>query len=65
MQDNFSQSQTVRKPAVVSERGVVAAQHRCAAEVGAAVRALACDAPYLLFELLPAAPSDTSDASPR
>jgi len=36
-----------------------------APEVGAAVRALACDAPYLLFELLPAAPSDTSDASPR
>lgn len=39
MQDNFSQSQTVRKPAVVSERGIVAAQHRRAAEAGAQVLA--------------------------
>jgi gamma-glutamyltranspeptidase / glutathione hydrolase len=35
--DNFSNSQTVRKQAVVTPGGVVAAQHRRAAEVGAAV----------------------------
>jgi gamma-glutamyltranspeptidase / glutathione hydrolase len=39
MNDNFSLSQTVRKPAVVSERGVVSAQHRVAALAGAAVLA--------------------------
>ena len=37
MNDNFSLSQTFRKPAVVSSRGIVSAQHRRAAEVGAAV----------------------------
>ena len=39
MHDNFSLSQTFRKPAVASKHGVVSAQHRCAAEVGAAVLA--------------------------
>ena len=37
MQDNFSQSQIVRKAVVATRGGVVAAQHRRAAEVGAAV----------------------------
>jgi gamma-glutamyltranspeptidase/glutathione hydrolase len=35
--DNFSNSQTVRKQVVATRGGVVAAQHRRAAEVGAAV----------------------------
>ncbi len=35
--DNFSLSQVVRKPVVATRGGVVAAQHRRAAEVGAAV----------------------------
>ena len=35
--DNFSASQLITKPAVQSRRGIVAAQHRRAAEVGAAV----------------------------
>ncbi|WP_311029633.1 gamma-glutamyltransferase [Mesorhizobium koreense] len=35
--NNFSRSQTVRKPATVSRGGIVAAQHRRAAEAGAAV----------------------------
>ena len=35
--DNFSHSQVVRKPVVATRGGVVAAQHRRAAEVGAAV----------------------------
>ena len=39
MTNNFSHSQTFRKPAVVSPRGIVSAQHRGAAEVGAAVLA--------------------------
>ena len=39
MTDNFSHSQSFRKPAVVSERGIVSAQHRGAAEVGASVLA--------------------------
>ena len=39
MTDNFSLSQSVRKPAIVSERGIVSAQHRVAAEVGAGVLA--------------------------
>ena len=39
MQDNFSLSQSIRKPALVSDRGIVAAQHRRASEVGAAVLA--------------------------
>ena len=39
MRDNFSNSQVIRKPAVVSKAGIVAAQHRKAAEVGAKVLA--------------------------
>jgi gamma-glutamyltranspeptidase / glutathione hydrolase len=35
--DNFSASQLITKPAVQSRRGIVAAQHRRAAEVGVAV----------------------------
>ncbi len=35
--DNFSASLRLTKPAVHSELGIVAAQHRRAAEVGAAV----------------------------
>ncbi len=42
--DNFSRSQIVRKPAVASQGGIVAAQHRRAAEVGAAVLAKGGDA---------------------
>ena len=42
--DNFSNSQTTRKPAVQSSGGIVAAQHRRAAEVGAAVLADGGDA---------------------
>ena len=37
--DNFSHSQSFRKPAVVSKHGIVAAQHRVAAEAGAAILA--------------------------
>ena len=37
MLENFSSSQTVRKAVVATKAGVVAAQHRRAAEVGAAV----------------------------
>ncbi len=37
--DNFSRSQIVRKPARRSRNGLVAAQHRVAAEVGAAILA--------------------------
>jgi len=39
MSDNFSRAQIVRKPAVRSTGGIVAAQHRRAAEVGARVLA--------------------------
>jgi hypothetical protein len=37
MIDNFSNSQHIRKHVVATEAGVVASQHRRAAEVGAAV----------------------------
>ena len=37
MNDNFSNAQTIRKSVVVTGRGVVASQHRLAAEAGAAV----------------------------
>ena len=39
MNDNFSQSQHFRKTTVMSDRGIVAAQHRVAAQAGAAVLA--------------------------
>src|SRR3954453_7676850 len=39
MHDQFSNTQQIRKPAVISEGGIVAAQSRKAAEVGAAVLA--------------------------
>ncbi len=39
MNHNFSLSQTFHKPAVVSSHGIVSAQHRVAAEAGAAVLA--------------------------
>ena len=39
MSDQFSNAQQIRKPAVVSKGGIVAAQSRKAAEVGAAVLA--------------------------
>ncbi len=42
--DNFSLSQIVRKPAVTSSGGIVASQHRRAAEVGASVLARGGDA---------------------
>jgi gamma-glutamyltranspeptidase/glutathione hydrolase len=42
--DNFSASQLITKPAVQSKNGIVAAQHRRAAEVGAAVLARGGDA---------------------
>jgi gamma-glutamyltranspeptidase/glutathione hydrolase len=42
--DNFSNAQTVRKTVIATEAGVVAAQHRRAAEVGAAVLAAGGDA---------------------
>lgn len=42
--DNFSRSQVVRKPAVSSSGGLVAAQHRRAAEAGAEVLAAGGDA---------------------
>ena len=35
--DNFSNSQTVRKTVIATRGGVVSAQHRRAAEAGAAV----------------------------
>jgi gamma-glutamyltranspeptidase/glutathione hydrolase len=38
MRDQFSNAQQIRKPAVVSKGGIVAAQSRKAAEVGAEVR---------------------------
>jgi len=44
MQDNFSESQVVRKPAVRSRHGVVASQHIVAANVGAKVLAQGGDA---------------------
>ena len=37
MDDNFSNSQTTRKVVIATKAGVVASQHRRAAEVGAAV----------------------------
>ena len=43
MHDQFSNSQTIRKPAVASKGGIVAAQSRKAAEVGAAVLAAGGD----------------------
>ena len=39
MYDQFSNAQQIRKPAVVSQGGIVAAQSRKAAEVGAKVLA--------------------------
>ncbi len=44
MQTNFSTSQVLRKPAISSPHGIVAAQHRRAAEIGAAVLADGGDA---------------------
>ena len=43
MHDQFSNSQITRKPAVASKGGIVAAQSRKAAEVGAAVLAAGGD----------------------
>src|SRR6185437_12698419 len=43
MHDQFSNSQIIRKPAVASKGGIVAAQSRKAAEVGAAVLAAGGD----------------------
>src|SRR5580692_3845165 len=43
MHDQFSNSQIIRKPAVASKDGIVAAQSRKAAEVGAAVLAAGGD----------------------
>jgi gamma-glutamyltranspeptidase/glutathione hydrolase len=43
MRDQFSNSQQIRKPAVVSKGGIVASQSRKAAEVGAAVLAAGGD----------------------
>lgn len=37
MTDNFSSTQTIHKTVIATKGGVVAAQHRRAAEVGAAV----------------------------
>ena len=42
--DNFSDAQIVRKSVIATEAGVVAAQHRRAAEAGAAVLAAGGDA---------------------
>lgn len=42
--DNFSNTQSVRKHVIATPRGVVAAQHRLAAEAGAAVLAAGGDA---------------------
>lgn len=44
MQDNFSQTQVVRKPAVQSRHGIVASQHIVAANVGAGILAQGGDA---------------------
>lgn len=44
MSANLSRSQRITKPAVASRGGVVAAQHRCAAQVGAMVLAEGGDA---------------------
>lgn len=44
MMSNFSRSQTVRKHVVATKGGVVAAQHRVAAEIGASVLAAGGDA---------------------
>jgi len=43
MHDQFSNSQQIRKPAVTSKGGIVAAQSRRAAEVGASVLAAGGD----------------------
>ena len=43
MRDNFSNAQVIRKPAVTSRSGIVAAQHVKAAEVGAQVLAAGGD----------------------
>src|SRR6202045_5357295 len=43
MHDPFSNAQQIRKPAVVSEGGIIAAQSRKAAEVGAEVLAAGGD----------------------
>src|SRR5712672_4256488 len=43
MSDQFSNTQQIRKPAVVSKGGIVAAQSRRAAEVGAEVLAAGGD----------------------
>ena len=43
MSDQFSNAQQVRKPAVVSKGGIVAAQSRKAAEIGAGVLAAGGD----------------------
>ena len=43
MRDQFSNAQEVRKPAVVSKGGIVAAQSRKAAQVGAEVLAAGGD----------------------
>ena len=48
--DNFSNSQTVRKQVVATRGGVVAAQHRRAAEVGAAGRHQLSQVPQVLGE---------------
>jgi gamma-glutamyltranspeptidase/glutathione hydrolase len=42
--DNFSNTQTIRKTVIATDAGVVAAQHKRAAEVGAAVLAAGGDA---------------------
>lgn len=42
--DNFSNSQTIRKTVIATEAGMVASQHKRAAEVGAAVLAAGGDA---------------------
>ena len=44
MNDNFSNTQSVRKAVIATEGGVVAAQHRAAAQAGAAVLAAGGDA---------------------
>ena len=43
MLDQFSNLQQIRKPAVVSNGGIVAAQSRHAAEIGAAILAYGGD----------------------
>ena len=42
--DNFSDAQVVRKTVIATEAGVVASQHKRAAQVGAAVLAAGGDA---------------------